>query len=337
MDRSERISGSLFGLAFGDALGAPAEFMRVDEILQRWPPEGPTVPEGEVFRVTDDTQMALAVGEALLEGQAAGSVDPERLDVLFRKHFVAWWRSPENDRAPGRTCLQACEDLAKGKPWLEASVPGSKGCGANMRVAPIAFAAEKRGPISQLQAALTHGHPTGLAASELTAEAIAGLAAGVAPRELVPLLRGHAEANRHVYHEVLGDLWKRPVCTEATHFIERGWDECLAVLARLEVALRSPDRSRDPCEATGEGWVAEEALATGLLSFLLYPDEPLLALRRAACTGGDSDSIASLTGSFAGAHCGVGAWPTEWFERIEYRPRLERLCEGLAALAPRSA
>ena len=62
--REERAAGCLFGLAFGDALGAPTEFLPVAEILRRWPPAGPA---GEPARVTDDTQMALAVGEALAE------------------------------------------------------------------------------------------------------------------------------------------------------------------------------------------------------------------------------------------------------------------------------
>lgn len=77
--------------------------------------------------------------------------------------------------------------------------------------------------------------------------------------------------------------------------------------------------SIDPCRLTGAGWIAEEAFATGLLCFLLYPDDPVAAIRRAAVTSGDSDSIACLTGAFAGAHLGLEAWPVEWIGRIEYR------------------
>ena len=108
----------------------------------------------------------------------------------------------------------------------------------------------------------------------------------------------------------------------ARGFIARGWDECLAVLDRLADALRDPSPETDPCLATGDGWIAEEALATALLCFLLFPEEPVTALRRAACTRGDSDSIACLAGAFAGAHLGAGAWPNEWSDRIEYRGEL---------------
>jgi ADP-ribosylglycohydrolase len=62
-----RAWGCLFGLAFGDALGAVTEFLRVDEICDRFPPNGPQEISGNPAKVTDDTQMALAVGKALVE------------------------------------------------------------------------------------------------------------------------------------------------------------------------------------------------------------------------------------------------------------------------------
>jgi ADP-ribosylglycohydrolase len=67
MPSLRRASGCLFGLACGDALGAPTEFFSVNEIRARFAPGGPLQPEGDPRRVTDDTQMALAVGEALMQ------------------------------------------------------------------------------------------------------------------------------------------------------------------------------------------------------------------------------------------------------------------------------
>jgi hypothetical protein len=132
--------------------------------------------------------------------------------------------------------------------------------------------------------------------------------------------------SRETYHEAwLGALWQRPGATTKEAFIARGWDECLGVLARLDAALARGDRQGDPCTATGEGWIAEEAFATGLLCFLLFPDDPIAALRRAALTSGDSDSIACLTGAFAGTYGGIEAWPSEWRARIEYQDRLGSL------------
>lgn len=77
-----------------------------------------------------------------------------------------------------------------------------------------------------------------------------------------------------------------------------------------------------PCLATGEGWIAEEAFATGLYCFLLLPEDPRAVVRRAAYSSGDSASIAALAGAFAGAYHGADAWPKEWVRDIEYRDRL---------------
>ncbi|MFD7810511.1 ADP-ribosylglycohydrolase family protein [Streptomyces cellulosae] len=323
-------TGALTGLALGDALGFPTEFKDVPSILATYGDwRSLELPEPAI--VTDDTQMTLALGRGLRTAMDRGTLGPKRLERPVREEFVGWWRSPENNRAPGNTCLRACHLLSGDeRPWQDASQIHSKGCGANMRVAPVGLAPgltdAQRAGAAQLQSALTHGHPTALAASDLTAHAVRLLAEGAEPAGLIGLLRSYAYENRTRYHESwLGDLWTRAGDASPEHFIARGWDECLEILGRLQEAVRTVSPETDPCRATGEGWVAEEALATGLLCFLLFVDEPVTALRRAACTSGDSDSIACLAGAFAGAYLGADAWPAEWASRIEYRDELVTL------------
>ncbi|MEV6947544.1 ADP-ribosylglycohydrolase family protein [Streptomyces sp. NPDC051172] len=320
-------TGALTGLALGDALGFPTEFNDVPSILAKCGPwRQMRLPTPAI--VTDDTQMTLALGRALRTAMDRGVLAPKRLERPLREEFVDWYQSPENNRAPGNTCLRACSLLKdESRLWQDASQIGSKGCGANMRVAPVGLVPglsdEQRAGAAQLQSALTHGHPTALAASDLTARAVRLLAQGVEPTGLVGLLRSYALENRSRYHHAwLGDLWTRAEDATPEEFIARGWDECLEILGRLQDAVRTVSVETDPCLATGAGWIAEEALATGLLCFLLFVDEPVTAIRRAACTSGDSDSIACLTGAFAGAHLGAEAWPTEWADRIEYRTDL---------------
>lgn len=324
----QRASGCLFGMAFGDALGAATEFLTIPDIQRRFPPNGPRELEGNPALVTDDTQMALAVGRALLH-----STLPYTVNTLFwtlTEEFIAWVNSPENNRAPGNTCLTACYALAEAVPWLEATVTGSKGCGANMRVAPVGLlpdvADTTRAAIAQFQAALTHGHPTALAASDLTAFAIADLVADGHLAQLPDHLREYANSQRQVWHaDWLSTLWQRPYISSPEEFIAKGWDECVAALDKLDAALVKQDRTTDPCLQTGAGWIAEEAMATGLLCFLLFPNDPVAAIQRAALTSGDSDSIASLTGAFTGAHLGLAAWPRDWVSRIEYRDELSEV------------
>ncbi|WP_285558001.1 ADP-ribosylglycohydrolase family protein [Actinoplanes regularis] len=320
-------SGSMFGLAYGDSLGKPTEFMDYPAIVSRYGPGGPRQLQGEPALVTDDTQMALAVGEALLEVR---DPTPERLEPVLRRRFLAWAYSPENDRAPGMTCLRAIGALAEGGPWTEATQSGSKGCGANMRVTPVGLVPgltdDQRAGVAQLQAGLTHGHPTGLAASELTAYAVFWLRGGLAPADLLAALRNRCDEQRKIYRgEWLGDLWRRPMVDSPEEFIGRGWDECAAALDKVAAGLAAGRFEGDPCLVTGAGWIAEEALASALYCYLISPEEPVTVLGRAAASSGDSDSIACLAGAFAGAALGLGVWPGGWQTQIEYADRLLRL------------
>ena len=129
-----KATGSLFGLAYGDAMGAPTEFLSVAEIVRRYGERGPRELVGDPALITDDTQMTLAVARAM---PAKGPLEPGALEKALRKQFVEWVDSPENNRAPGMTCLRACELLASGLAWRKATGETSKGCGANMRVAPM--------------------------------------------------------------------------------------------------------------------------------------------------------------------------------------------------------
>jgi ADP-ribosylglycohydrolase len=330
--RAGAVAGSLFGLAFGDALGGPTEFATVAEVRARYGATGPRDLTGDPAAVTDDTQMALAVGHAL---SAAPAARPEVLEPLLRGRFVAWAHSPDNNRAPGVTCLRACADLAAGVRWQQATVAGSKGCGANMRVTPVGlvpgYDLATLAGVAQLQAGMTHGHPTALAAAELTAYAVRVLLDGSALGDLPVLLRQHCHDQRTTYRgDWLGDLWQRPGAATPVEFIARGWDECLAVLDRLDAALAAPDDGEDPCPATGDGWVAEEALATALLCALRHEGDPVGGLARAATTRGDSDSIAALAGALLGAAGGMDVWPRGWARRVEYTDQLATLAAGWA-------
>ncbi|MFD5428840.1 ADP-ribosylglycohydrolase family protein [Streptomyces sp. NPDC127084] len=334
----------MLGLALGDAMGYPTEFLDMERISAAYGPwhtmEMPLSPDG-VVRVSDDTQMTLAVGEALAEVTtsphgsggpwgAAQAVPPARVEAALRRHFVTWLRAPDNDRAPGQTCLDACGALERGLPWQDATVTSSKGCGANMRVAPVALvpglSSEQRSGIAQLQAALTHGHPTALAASDLTAHAIWLLAHGCARDALLPQLRLHALQSRRRYHgDWLGDLARKAGAPDPATYISFGWDECLDALDRVADALRTPDPDLDPCQAVGAGWVAEEALATALYCFLVVKGYRRAPIQRGAHTSGDSDSIAALAGAFAGAANGPRYWLPEWTEVLEYEDRIRAL------------
>ncbi|WP_299458730.1 ADP-ribosylglycohydrolase family protein [uncultured Microscilla sp.] len=324
--RQSRVKGAIYGMAVGDGLGAPAEFLTLDEIKAKRLPNGFFHASDASIKITDDTQMALAVGQALRESE---EYVPAILEQNLRKRFVQWLNDPENNRAPGMTCLTSCERLEKGMPWQQATNKGSKGCGANMRVLPVGLlrvSMDSLSKIAQFQAALTHAHPTALAAAEFTAVAIRKLLEGVKPANLIDVLMAHAQQQSYVYHEAyLGQIWDRPPFDSPAAFSSAGWQECLNQVQLVKQGLQNFDPNTDPCIIAGAGWTAEESFATALYCFLSAPDDPVKVLQRAVCTSGDSDSIACLAGGLVGAATGVEALPQHWLANIEHKDELAQM------------
>jgi len=298
----DQVLGMLFGIALGDALGWPAEPLNLDQLKVRFGPQGiQELPEPALF--TDDTQMTLAVAEALID---AGDQDLEGLMAAVSRRFVEWLHNPESYRGPGASCLYGARQLERGAPWREAGNPGSKGCGAAMRVAPVGYFFQHDLPrlreVAAATALTTHRHP----AAEVGAVAAAFLAKLALDRasiaDFVPLLR----------EEIQGLV-----------------AEVDQALGRLEQAFQMSDLTAALAHI-GEGWVAEEAVLGALFCFLQHPNDYLAAVRLAANTSGDSDSLAALTGGISGSYLGIQALPAAWVDRIEKSAYLRDVARRLA-------
>jgi ADP-ribosyl-[dinitrogen reductase] hydrolase len=121
-------------LAIGDALGATTEFMTPCEIKAKHKVHRKIIGGGWLYlkpgQVTDDTEMSLAIGKALV---IAGQWDLKGI----ADHFLGWMRSKPIDI--GATCRRGIRDY-KLKGQLE--VPYNDwdaGNGAAMRMAPVAL------------------------------------------------------------------------------------------------------------------------------------------------------------------------------------------------------
>lgn len=297
----------MLGLAIGDALGAATEFLSYEQIRERFGPDGLTGFAGSVGMFTDDTQMSVAVAEALLR---SGQEELETFMGSVRESFLAWLNSPDNFRAPGITTISALRKLEQGAPWRESGSRSSKGCGSVMRTAPIGFfyrdRPERLKEFARAVGLVSHAHPTADAACLGAAYAAALAARGVPLEEWLARI---------------GDF---------TRGVSAEFD---ALLARVgEAAAMEDERA-----AVGricspfDGWTADEVLGTALYALLRRPDAFRPCLLLAVNTSGDSDSIGCVAGGLQGLRLGAEAIPPEWVLRVERREELERIGRELGA------
>jgi ADP-ribosyl-[dinitrogen reductase] hydrolase len=166
----ERVTGAYLGLAVGDALGATVEFMTPKEIQLAYG-QHENIRGGGWLRlkrgqVTDDTTMALALGDAILQ---QGSVDA----VAIAKSFNEWLRQKPVDI--GNTVRRGIVHFrSSGIPVVPYNDQDA-GNGACMRCLPIALfsygqSLSSMQAASKRQAHVTHNNEWSDAACETVIE-----------------------------------------------------------------------------------------------------------------------------------------------------------------------
>jgi ADP-ribosyl-[dinitrogen reductase] hydrolase len=289
----DRAVGAMVGLAVGDALGTTLEFRPRDSYEPLTDLVG-----GGPFRLqpgqwTDDTAMALALADSLLE-----CPELDEADLISR--FWSWRRHGTY------SCTGTCFDVGAtvssalrrwqqtGDPVAGSTDPMSAGNGALMRLAPVAVR-WWRDPavlfdVAVRQSATTHQAPEALSASAafaaLLAEAIAG-----SPRSavLAPRTGDYAGAIGSI---MLGS-WRGK---HRNAMLSSGY-----VAHSLEAALWAVGRTAS------------------------FKDAVLLA----ANLGGHADTTAAITGQLAGALYGLSGIPEEWLDKLAWAGRIEAAADAL--------
>lgn len=326
-----RYRNALIGLAAGDAWGYQVEFRKYAQM-----PAYPVPAPKKVWRISDDTQMTLALHDALVDaGDQLDDIDVVTKAITAR--FLEWQVDRDNNRAPGATCMGSLARLRHGAHWHDADGALPRyGCGAVMRLAPAALCPEPVWlGITALQAVLTHKHPRAIASALVLADAIRS----------ATRLRGHflEHAISAAMSIVTGEgPWLRdeflldvlsPMTSDVAGMLAEGVRDVLldalldAYTVKQELVTLSPADYGDPCTGIGEGWESGSAVAVGLLvaDMATAPGRrraPLNGregLAWAATSNGDSDSIASIAGAVIGAaHTGSSYWAA-----VKMTPRFE--------------
>ena len=340
----DKVRGSLFGGAAGDALGYAVEFVKEPKLFKTYGSSG--IQEYAIDSdtgkalISDDTQMALFTANGILVGDTRlcmrgiggiphGYVARSYKDWLFTQEH-SYGQAPEkgrsswlldvpelyHDRAAGGTCLNGI---------ASASYPGSvaepindrKGCGGIMRVAPIGLKDYSNVPSGAFAkeaaelAALTHGHSLGYMPAAVLALIIRSLVYGEGDK---PLKRVIEEALATVTDEFSPD----------PHLNE------LADIVRLAIQLSENSQpDLDNIHMIGEGWVAEETLGIALYCALRHQDDFSAGIIAAVNHGGDSDSTGAVTGNILGALLGYDAIDQKWKKDLELSDVILEMADDL--------
>lgn len=292
-----RVRGCLVGLAVGDALGAAAEFMKEHQVAKAFGvlDEFQDSPEFDAGEFTDDTSMALAIAEAIID---AGAVDPEAI----AEEFIQWMRS--DGRGIGGLTYQALRLIEKGSTPIEAGLKAwessdrtSAGNGAVMRCAPVAIY-NWNDPVklvedSILTSRITHYDPRCCWSCVAVNTAIAAM---------------------------LRDEEPYPAAQEAIK------DQC----HELEYALRDSQTSALELmsldrEDMGYTILTTQAAFTALREFDSFEAGIIAVVHK----GGDADTNAAVAGALLGAKYGMDAIPQRWVDGLENLDRVLAAADGL--------
>lgn len=305
----------LLGLAIGDALGQPFEFCSADKIKKSgWNGE---MQDGDVWNLnagqyTDDTLMALAIVESLLEQK-------DFVAEKVAQKYMAWVESGDL-RGIGMTCERAIYKMAQGVPLSETgnkssgrAKPSFKrvdgvvktetdfcGNGTVMRIAPMAsfFKDDLKALVTaaKADASMTHNHPDARDANVALVSYLHYLMNGLDP---VVAFSGLLSIE-YEYSHVLDLLLK----------IADNWDKDLSI--------------QDVVDVFGDDGCAHRTIASALWCFLRTS-----SFKEAVCyavkLGGDTDTRAAIVGAMAGVYYGQEGIPEEYLKQVEDSEKLQEL------------
>jgi poly(ADP-ribose) glycohydrolase ARH3 len=300
---ADRAHGALLGTFVGDALGMPFEGATPAAI-----PSDVEMVEARLGRgtYTDDTQMMIALAESLIE---RGGVEEEPLSRAFQGAY-------DPARGYGRGTRRVLELWRNSVPVAEAATQvfagrGSRGNGAAMRIAPVAVCFHQDPDRLLAEAArsarVTHAHPVGVDGAVVQAAAI-----------------GAALRNE--------DFLAVALAAARTEELRAG----LAGVGDLLGEPRNPAEMHSRLRTSSD---AAESVCAAIYSAAAHPTFHA-AVRFAVSLGGDTDTVAAMTGAISGACLGANSIPRRWVDALEDgdrgRTHVEQLATRLAggAVAP---
>ncbi len=295
----DRVVGALWGTACGDAFGMPNSFLKELPWLTEMKPGPANSPYHAGYpagRITDDTEQAMALTEALLAG-----FTPEIVAAKLNEWFVGV--GGENSLAVGPSTKRAMLAFARGEDVRQIGKFGVTN-GSAMRVAPIGIVAGLRGHSTQEMIDLVE---TSCIPTHFTSPAISG--AGAIAGAIAAALQGAG-----------WDGVIEAALAGANEGEMRGnWIYAPSIAERIRLALSIADRSATPREFTetislvvGTGEPCTESVPAAIAAAHYARGNPALAIELCANARGDTDTTAAMAGGICGAFMGWQPLPEQW-------------------------
>jgi len=293
----EKIFGSLAGVVIGDAFGFPTEGLTPEEIKRYYGfvddfvvpiPEHPNanLPRGHI---TDDTEETLLLAEAIISAKGKISLS------LFARSLLEWARKEDLSQKTyiGPSTLAAIKNMLNG---VAPSDAGNRHitCGAAMRIAPVGLifpgepqkAAEVAADISRV----THGGKAALSAASAVAAAISiALRDGSTINDIIETAIKNSSIGEKLGKEsVSPSVGKR-------------------IALAVEIAKKSEEEQavREIYDIIGTGITSAEAIPAAFGVFVVAKGDPMKSIVLATNIGGDTDTIAAISGAISGAYKGI--------------------------------
>ena len=298
-DLRERIVGCALGLALGDALGAPFESRRREEIPVPLPAFEPSSSDGPPGAWTDDTALARNLWRSLAEHG-----DLDTADVLAR-HLVWFATDPPDVGDLTRRVLSGIRDGVPDAPRRHVEERGPEVSATNgsvMYCAPLGAFRSLR-PAALVEeapalSAITHWDERCRTACLAVTLVAASLVRGEDPHQAVE--------------------------GAVASVLEREGGE------ELEYLVAEAGRARR-IDGPDMGFT----LFCAGIALQVAAEDPGFeeGLRHVVSLGGDTDTNAAVTGALLGARQGRPGLPSAWLEKLVDRAAIEAEAEALARAA----
>lgn len=328
-----QILGGLYGQALGDAWGMPALVNPnqtwnayngwIDELIPA-PSDHPVHAGFKAGQVTDDTQQALALAQAII---ADGTITVESA----ANAIVTWYNQIDGDNSPyvGPSTRQAVSALMAGQDPRYTGLRGDTNGGA-MRVSPIGLIhpGKPEDAVSDAVIACIPTHFTDVAVSAACAVA-AAVAQAMTPdatlESIIDMAIWGADMGRQQ-----GAPWMGASVARKIDF---------AVQLASDVNLSERDRIQNLYDLIGSTLAAADAVPCAFGVLAMAEGNPVDTAVFAAALSGDADTVGAIACAIAGAWHGVEAIPVDFVDTLRQanpQHNFEEIAEGLYPIAVRN-